>query len=159
MVVELAEQPYVAVTELVTMQTFGLIANRIPEVFAWLDARGLEPVGAPFFRFNVIDMERELEVEAGVRVVSAVAGGGDVVCGILPAGRYVFATHVGHPDELVGVTTEVFEWAAGQGLVFDAWETQAGKRWGCRLTVSKTDPAVEPDMTKWESELLFRLAD
>jgi hypothetical protein len=29
----------------------------------------------------------------------------------------------------------------------------------CRLELYKTDPAVEPDMNKWETELAFRLAD
>jgi hypothetical protein len=44
-------------------------------------------------------------------------------------------------------------------LIWDAIETVAGKWWGCRLTVLKTDPASEPDLGKHETELLFRLAD
>lgn len=35
----------------------------------------------------------------------------------------------------------------------------AVRRWGCRLEVYKTDPAEQPDTGKWETELLFRLAD
>jgi hypothetical protein len=85
-IVERAEQPYVAVSGRVTMQTIGPIADRLPEVFACLGARGLEPAGAPFFKYDLIDMERQLEVY-------------------------------------------------------------------------KTDPAEQPDMSKWETELPFRLAD
>jgi hypothetical protein len=33
-----------------------------------------------------------------------------------------------------------------------------GERWGCRLEIYRTDPQAEPDMTKWETELAFRLA-
>ena len=157
--VERAEQPYVAVSGRVTMQTIGAIADRLPEVFAWLGARGLEPAGAPFFRYDLIDMERRLEVEAGVPVAAAAAGDGEVVAGVLPAGRYASLTHVGHPDELVEATTALLDRAAQQGLAWDMNETPEGQRWGCRLEVYKTDPAEQPDMSKWETELLFRLAD
>jgi effector-binding domain-containing protein len=158
-IVERAEQPYVAVSGRVTMQTIGAIADRLPEVFAWLGARGLEPAGAPFFKYDLIDMERQLEVEAGVPVASVAAGDGEVVAGVLPAGRYASLTHVGHPDELVEATTALLDWAAQQGLAWDMTETPEGQRWGCRLEVYKTDPAEQPDMSKWETELLFRLAD
>jgi hypothetical protein len=39
---------------------------------------------------------------------------------------------------------------------------QAGcgvERWGSRLEFYLTDPAEEPDMSKWETQLAFRLAD
>lgn len=168
-VVTCAEQPYMGIAEVITMTTFDVVADRIPELFGWLGGHGLAAAGAPFIRFNVIDMERELEVEAGVPIAaeaSAAASraaaetpGQAVFVGLLPAGDYVSATHVGHPEELVGVTAEVLSWAAGQGLTWDAWETPAGAAWGCRLTVTKTDPALEPDPNKWETRLLFRLAD
>ena len=38
-------------------------------------------------------------------------------------------------------------------------ETPAGERWTSRLEWYLTDPAQEPDMTKWQTELAFRLAD
>ena len=38
-------------------------------------------------------------------------------------------------------------------------ETYDGQRWGCRLEVYNTDPTEEPDMSRWEAELAFRLAD
>lgn len=158
-IVDRGEQPYVGIAKVVTMQTFDAIADRIPEVFGWLAAHGLEAAGAPFFRFNLVDMERELEVEAGVPVVAVVPADGEMFCGVLPAGRYVTATHVGHPDDLVQATADVFDWAAELGLTWDVTDTPAGSRWRCRLSVLKTDPAVEPDMSKWETDLVFRLAD
>lgn len=156
---ERPEQPYVAIRGHVTMQTFAAIADRLPEVFGWLGARGVEPAGPPFFRYNVIDMERRLEVEAGVPVARAMDGDDLVVCGVLPAGRYATVTHVGHPDELIDVTAALLDWAAEQGLAWDRWETEDGRAWGCRLEVLKTNPNEEPDMRRWETELAFRLAD
>ena len=87
-IVTRAEQPYVAIRARVTMAELGGLAARFPDVFGWLAARGLAPAGPPFFKYNVIDMMRELEVEAGVPVVAAVAGDGEIVSGVLPAGRY-----------------------------------------------------------------------
>jgi hypothetical protein len=69
-----AEQPYVAIRARVTMAEPGGLGARFGEVFGWLGARGLAPAGAPFFKYNVIDMMRELEVEAGVPVAAAVDG-------------------------------------------------------------------------------------
>lgn len=154
-----ADQPYVAIRRSVTMQAIDEIADRLPELFGWLGARGIEPAGAPFFRYNVIDMENDLEVEAGVPVATAVKGDGEVVSGNLPAGRYATVVHVGHPDELVGATAELLDWAAKNGLRWDVRHSDRGEHWGCRLEVYRTDPAEEPDLGKWETELAFRLAD
>ena len=157
-IVQRSEQPYVAIRRSVTMETFGAIADRIPEVFDWLAARGSEPAGAPFFRYHVVDMPR-LVVEAGVPVAAVAAAAGDVVPGVLPAGRYATVTHVGHPDELLDVTATLLEWADQQDLDWDMADTDDGQRWGCRLEVLKTDPSDEPDLNTWETDLAFRLAD
>src|SRR5687767_11212199 len=101
---ERTAQPYVTIRRTITMQTFPEIADRMPGLFEWLAERGIAPAGPPFFRYLVIDMERELDVEAGVPVAAPVDGDGEVLAGVLPAGRYAATTHVGHPDELIAVT-------------------------------------------------------
>jgi effector-binding domain-containing protein len=158
-ITERAEQPYVAVKARVTMQAISTIADRLGEVFGWLAAHGVAPAGAPFLKYNVIDMARELEIEAGVPVAAAVDGDGSVLPGVLPAGRYATVTYVGHPAKLVDATAELLAWASGEGLVFDVSQTDAGERWGGRLEIFLTDPAKQPDMDKWETQLAFRLAD
>jgi hypothetical protein len=52
------EQPYMAIRARVTMAELGGLGGRFWEVFGWLAARGLAPAGAPFFRYNIIDMAR-----------------------------------------------------------------------------------------------------
>jgi len=158
-IVTRAEQPYVAIRTRVTMADLGGLGARFAEVFAWLGARGVPPAGPPFFRYNVIDMARELEIDAGVPVAQAVDGDGHLVAGVLPAGRYATLTHVGHPSELAGVTETLLDWAAGQGLTWDTSPGPDGDVWGGRLEIYLTDPAQEPDMSKWETQLAFRLAD
>jgi len=158
-IVDRPAQPYVAVRGTVTMQTFPEIADRLPGLFGWLAERGIAPAGPPFFRYLVIDMERELDVEAGVPVATAVAGEGEVLAGELPAGTYAATTHVGHPDELIAVTGEFQDEAAARDLTFDTTETERGTRWGCRLELLLTNPAEQPDLNKWETRLAFRLVD
>lgn len=158
-VVHRDEQPYAAIRRSITMDTFGEIADRLPEVEHWLSSRDLLSTGPPFFRYLVIDMDRQLDMEAGFPVAAWVEAEGDVLAGSLPAGRYATVTHTGHPDELVEVTGRLLEWAAQQGLTWDAADTPDGQAWGCRLEVLHTDPAEEPDMSRWQTQLLFRLAD
>jgi effector-binding domain-containing protein len=143
----------------VTMAEIGAFAGRTGEVFGWLGARGLAPAGPPFLKYNVIDMARQLEIETGVPVSAPAAGEGEVISAVLPAGRYATVTHVGHPSELMGVTKALLDWAAGQGLTWDMSPDADGDRWGSRLEIWLTDPAEEPDMSKWVTQLAFRLAD
>ena len=153
-----AEQPYVAVRAKVTMGEIAAFARRFGEVFGWLDSHGLAPAGPPFFKYNVIDMARELEMEASVPVATATDGDDQIVAGVLPAGRYATLTHVGHPSELMAATKALLDWAAEQGLAWDVTPSEDGDRWACRLENYLTDPDQEPDMTKWVTQLAFKLA-
>jgi effector-binding domain-containing protein len=156
----LPERPYVAIPASVTMQELGAVVPPLNgEVRGWLAARGIEPAGPPFWKYNVIDMARRLEVEAGWPVAGAVAGDGRVIAGVLPAGRYVMVRHVGHPDTLMAATKALLDWAAEKGLAWDVSPSPEGDRWAARLELYYSDPASEPDMTKWETELAFRVAD
>lgn len=158
-VVQRPDQPYVAIKAFVTMETLGTVVpplNR--EVFGWLAERGAVASGAPFWKYNVIDMERQLEVEAGVAVAVAVPGDDRVLAGIIPGGRYATVRYTGHPSGLADATAELLDWAAEQGLTWDLTATGEGERWGARLEIYETDPAAEPDMEKWVTELAFRLA-
>jgi effector-binding domain-containing protein len=152
-------QAYVGIPQTVTMHGLPSVADRIPELLDWLETQGATPAGPPFFRYNLINMNADLQVEVGVPVGQVVHGDNQVQDGVLPAGRYVTVTHIGAPDTLVGAVGNVLDWAASEGLSWDRVETQHGERWGCRLESYLTDPRAEPDMTKWETELAFRLAD
>lgn len=45
------------------------------------------------------------------------------------------------------------------GIRWDRTTTGDSEHWGCRLETYLTDPAMEPDMNAWVTELAFRLAD
>jgi DNA gyrase inhibitor GyrI len=153
-------QPYAGISASVSMQALGSVADRFPEIFAWLGTVGIAPAGPPFFRYHVIDMERELLVEAGVPVASAIAeGSGEIQGGTLPAGRFAVMTHTGAPPSLYDATTTLLKWADERGLAWDVSQADAGETWGCRVEFYLTDPAEQPDMNKWETQLAFKLMD
>lgn len=160
-IVERPAQPYAAITAHVTMQNIGQVVPPLNgEVFGWIAAHGAQPSGGPpFWKYNVIDMARGLEVEAGVTTKQAVDGDERVHAGVLPAGRYATLRHVGHPSTLMDATARLLRWADERGLRWDVSQTSEGERWGCRLELYLTDPAEQPDMNAWETELAFRLAD
>lgn len=141
------------------MTEFAQVADHLPTMFGWLGERGVTVAGPPFFRYKVIDMSAVMVVEAGIPVGGEVEVSAPVFVDTLPGGRYVTVAHVGHPDELVTVTGDLLTWAQHQGLVWDMTPTPEGEEWGCRLEILMTNPAEEPDMHKWETVLMFRLAD
>jgi effector-binding domain-containing protein len=158
-IVQRDEQPYVGRRESITMTEFARIADHLPTMFGWLAERGVQITGAPFFRYRVIDMSADLVVEAGIPVAGHVDVDEPTFVGTLPAGRYATVSHVGHPDELMSVTAKLLDWAQRQGIEWDVTQTPEGEVWGCRLEISMTNPAEEPDIHKWETVLMFRLAD
>jgi effector-binding domain-containing protein len=159
MIIERPQQPYVAIRAIVSMQTIGEAAARFPAVFAWLAARGLAPAGAPFLKYDSIDMPDRLEIEVGVPTGAPVDGEGEVVSGTLPPGRYASLTVVGPPSDLAAHTRTLLDWAADKNLRFDQVQTNGAEQWIGRLEIYHTDPAVQPDPAKWETELAFKLVD
>jgi effector-binding domain-containing protein len=158
-IVERVEQPYVGRRESITMTEFARVADHLPGMVGRLAERGVPVAGPPFFRYRVIDMSADLVVEAGIPVAERIEVAEPLFLAALPGGRYATVTHVGHPGELMAVTARLLDWGTDQGLTWDMQPTPTGEVWGCRLEVLMTDPAEEPDMHKWTTTLLFKLAD
>ena len=158
-IVELGEQPYVGRRETITMTEFARVADHLPGMLARLAGRGVPVAGAPFFRYRVIDMSADLVVEAGIPISEPVAVAEPMFVETLPAGRYATVSHVGHPDGLMAATSRLLDWGRENDLRWDVQPTPTGEVWGCRLEVLRTNPAEEPDMHKWRTDLFFKLAD
>lgn len=158
-IVERVEQPYVGRRESITMTEFARVADHLPGMFGRLAETGVPVAGPPFFRYRVIDMSADLVVEAGIPVAERIDVPEPLFVESLPGGRYATVTHIGHPDELMAVTSRLLDWARDQGLAWDMQPTPTGEVWGCRLEVLMTNPAEEPDMHKWTTTLLFKLAE
>jgi len=159
-IVERPAQPYASITVRVSMQQLGEVVPPLTgEVFSWLAERGVAPAGPALWKYNVIDMTGELEIETGVTTETDVDGDDRVAGGILPAGRYAVARFHGHPDGLERATGELLEWGAQQGLVWDIKLVDGAERWVARLEEYLDDPDEKPDMNDWDTDLAFKLAD
>ncbi|MFF7333489.1 GyrI-like domain-containing protein [Streptomyces sp. NPDC008150] len=153
------EQPYVGIRTSATLESFAAFERRLAELLAWMRAEGVEPAGPPFCRYHVIDMFRELQVEAGVPVAARVDTAGDVRVDVLPAGRYVTYTHVGPPDTHIDVIAAIFDWASAKDLKWDMTPSPEGEVWGCRLASTLSQPSKQLPDAGLTTEFAFRLAD
>ena len=158
------EQPYVAIRATMPIGEIEVVAPRLfHEIETWVFENNLKPAGAPILKHNVIDMERELELEFGVPLAESVSGDDRVVSGVLPAGRYatiLYRGPYGGPDDgLLHANAALIGWAVKHGIKWDSQQTPAGERFACRLEVYLIGPESEPDPAKWETEVTIKIAD
>jgi effector-binding domain-containing protein len=156
-VVERAAQPYVAIRRTVGIPFSDVVDATLPKLWQWLERHGLEPAGPPFFKYDLIKMPDRLEIEFGAPVAALPATDGEIVAGVLPAGRYATLTYHGPYDQLTGANGALINWAMAQKLEFDAESTPEGERFACRLESYTNDPREVPDPANWETVLYYKL--
>jgi effector-binding domain-containing protein len=154
------EQHYAGIRTQITMDELGsgIIPQLHDETMAWLRARSLAPSGAPFLRYHVIDMACNLDIELAWPVAAPITGDGRVNAGTLPAGRYASLIYTGIANGVAG-NGALLNWVQEQGLTLDSWSTPQGDAFRSRVEFEITNPADEPDMAKWETEVAIKLAD
>lgn len=153
-----ATRHYVYTPIQVTLREWGKANALFPELFGWMAERNIPFAGAPFIRFRMIgDMEIPYDIEVGVPVDSPIEGDARTLPGILPAGEYVVYTHVGHPDELEGAHDIIKDWARKTGHTLAHKVANDRIVWTCMTEAFLTDPSVEPDHTKWVTEVAYLL--
>lgn len=135
-----------------------VIPPALNELFGWLASRGIEPAGAPFVRFLLINMEALMEIEMCVPTTAPITGEGHINTGWLPAGRYAALTYRGVSNGFEA-NGALLNWGAQQGLTWDVRNLPEGDAFGGRFETYLTDPDDEPDQKKWQVEVAIRLAD
>lgn len=116
----------------------------LPEVHSYLTQNNVLPVAAPFARYHSME-DGKVDLEAGMRVPKPIPGKGRIKASTLPAGKVVTSWHVGPYHELGNTHTRMTKWIAEQGL----------KTRGGTWEVYWTDPGMEPNPAKWQTELLM----
>jgi len=157
-IVERAAQPYVAMRRTVKIPFGDTVDTTMPKLWKWIGDHRVEPIGPPFFKYNVIDMANGLEIEFGAPVAVAPKADDDIVSGILPAGRYASLIYHGHYDGLMEATGALLGWADRNGHKFDMQPTPKGDKFACRLEIYPNDPREVPNPDDWETILAFKLA-
>ncbi|GHO49602.1 GyrI-like domain-containing protein [Ktedonospora formicarum] len=151
---------YVGIRTMASLQEMGngLIPRLHTEVYTWLKQQGVPPAGAPFIRYHVINMETKLDIELGVPVAGPIPDDERVRAGVLPAGRYASLIFTGIENGIKG-NGMLLDWGAEHGLKWDTFEAEGGDGFVSRYESEITDPADEPDPSKWDTEVAIRIAD
>ena len=135
-----------------------VIPQYIDEVIAWLGTQGVEPNGAPFIRYYVIDMDAELDIEVGWPVATALEGNGRIQGGVLPAGCYATLIYTGVENGIKG-NGALIEWAQDNGVEWDRWDDEKGDAFRSRVEFFLTNPDDEPNPEKWGTEVAILVRD
>jgi effector-binding domain-containing protein len=159
-VLDRQSQPYVAVRDRAALGAMKpAVDQAFQALFRWLGANGLEPVGAAFFKYNLIDMGGTFEVEFAVPVASEVKGNGEVIAGVLPAGSYAQVTWTGPYDALFDVNAVLVGWAREKGLRWDTANTGEGERFAARLEIYENNPAEVQSPNDLVTTVAIKVAD
>jgi effector-binding domain-containing protein len=114
------------------------------DIAAYLERKGAGPTGPPFARYRPVGPDT-FEVEAGLPASTPVGGEGEIEPADLPAGPAATTEHVGFFDTIPAAYDALATWIRDNGNEprGDAWE------------VYLTDPAAEPDHSKWRTEVVM----
>lgn len=135
-----------------------IIPQLIDECADWLTNKGITPKDAPFMRYYVIDMEKELDVEIGWFVDEKLSGDDRVNVVTLPAGKYAALVYTDVTQGIEG-NKVLIEWAKENGIEWDAWDSDRGHAFASRIEIFLDGPEDDPDPTTWRTEVAIKVAD
>lgn len=152
------EVPYVSLRATVKGEDLpGLVQKVVPQLGAWLAEHKITPKGPLFIRYTYVDMPKRLDVEVGLITTAKVKGSGQVISGVIPAGKYVSYTHFGDYSGLVSANGIVQDYARSNKLNFKMRSGKLGEEFVGRFELYETDPATEPDKSKWRTDVQYLL--
>ena len=127
------------------------------EVHDWMNKKGVRPSGPPIIRYLTTDMSKELDIDIGFLVDNAVKGDNRITTDVLPAGRYATLLYTG-PYRGKGIykaTIALLEWARENKIKWDTSKKKGVEWWNGRAEFYFSDPTVDKDASKYETELAF----
>lgn len=146
-IVELQEQPGLAITEQVAFWSIGKKWGELfGELMAHFQKNGIQMAGPPFTVYRSWGtMKVTMEVGLPVAEPSKAVGDGRVKAMSLPAGKAVTGVYVGPYGKISSGYKEMQEWMAAQKV------KPAGAMWEVYLT----DPEIEKDQSKLQTQIFW----
>lgn len=152
--------PYAAIgTRATKAELPALLPQLRRELACWLKLRGMSPAGRCFVRYLIVYPDKSIDLEMGWPVNCAVVGDDRVSTGMLPAGRYAAVLMTGDHAGLGDAHPTLIDWAQENCVELDSWLIGLGEGFSARYETYLVDPAEEADPTKWQTEVVIRLAD
>ncbi len=141
---ELKEQPTLTIRRWVKHEEVSqALADILPKAYIRAMSGG-KMGGAPFCIIHEMKDDK-MDIEAGVPLLAALDGVGEIKASQLPAGKVLVTWHVGPYHELGKAHEALQAWAEKNELEVN------GSTW----EVYWTDPGEEPDPSKWRTEVLL----
>jgi effector-binding domain-containing protein len=142
---KVTEQPVVSIrTQCHVAELGAILAEILPEVWRYVRNNGVNPSGPPFTRYHGFSEDR-VDIEGGLPVTAPLPGEGRIAAGVLPGGEVATTLHLGPYDKLPRAHDALHEWIVANKRF------SAGPQWEVYLT----DPGLEPDPTRWKTELMW----
>lgn len=153
------ERPYIAIGRKVNMKDIPVVLPPlIPHVLNFVGEKNLIQTGPAFFRYLTMDDE-DLEVEVGVPVQDFFEGDGEIVGSNFPAGKYATIKYFGDYKYIRDAHEELESWMGKNRLVKKEQIADDGISRGCRIEFYITDPAIETNPDKWETDIVSLVED
>tara|TARA_R110000751_G_scaffold272764_1_gene373064 strand:- start:84559 stop:85053 length:495 start_codon:yes stop_codon:yes gene_type:complete len=157
-VVEYAARPYVALRRQVVMPIGKDATETMDQLIREIEAQEIQGTGAAIFKYNIVKMP-ELEMEFGFEIQMAQTTTGELMSGILPAGRYAELTYMGPYSYLTKVNGTLIDWSRQNGLEFDMHPDADGDHFVSRVEFYPNGPQDEPDPDKLKTIVAIKLKD
>lgn len=160
-IVQRAEQPYAAIRVQVPIPFGSYLRPLWAEVSTWLAGQSSTQHGPPHIRYLTTDMSRKLDIEVGFHTPTLLTGNQRVFTGVFPAGAYAVAIYTGtvRGKGLMRATGEFLDWAKENAIPWQTRLVDGAEWWDARIENYLTDPDIEPDLKKWQTELAFKVAE
>ncbi|HWQ88919.1 MAG TPA: GyrI-like domain-containing protein [Desulfitobacteriaceae bacterium] len=113
--IETAEQPVLSVRKVTSVTNLPQeIGSAYHIIMAYLGELGEQPVDVPFTAYYNMDMEN-LEVEMGFPVSKKIAGRGEVISNVIPAGKKVTCLYKGPYKDMIPTYEALNKFIADNG--------------------------------------------
>ena len=138
------------------------IASTIPKLMnqtkKWLLDHQVSSWGKPFFRFYMINMGTEYDLEVGYLISNPIAGDETVKGNEIPAGTYGVLQYKGKNRGYQG-NKALIEWAKALHIEWDRWDSPDGDNFQCRYEVYLSNIENEPDHRNWVKEVCIKVKE
>ena len=135
---------------------FAQVDSLLKALRGWVNQHALAEHGPYFLRYHTIDMAGEMDIEVGFVVRKPQTASGQVQPGVQPAGRYA---HLNYSRYALRGNQALSMWAQDNNIALDKHITPAGETFACRYESHLTDYRVETRKTKWQVDLVIKLAE
>jgi len=146
-IVDVNTTPSLIIYDSATVSNIGnMLEKNYNLLMQYIMKNKIQMAGAPFAIYHNWDPNGIIRISAGIPVANKVAGAGKIQYYEIPAGKAVFAEHIG------GYNTESTHYAIDDYLRDFNLNTK-DYIWEAYIT----DPSTEPDSTKWVTYIYYPL--